>query len=85
MKKGPENRKNEVKLRPSVPPLKHSVSYKYKYTIRMLERKDLKWESRLLQSSWYPQAFTVVHKNITYIKNNVANYFLARLQLQLHK
>ena len=28
---------------------------------------------------------TVVHENITYIKNCVANYFLARLQLQLHK
>ena len=28
---------------------------------------------------------TVVHKNITYIKTYVANYFLARLQLQLHK
>ena len=28
--------------------------------------------------------FTVVHKNLTYIKRKVANSFLARLQLQLH-
>ena len=29
---------------------------------------------------------TIVHKNITYKKANcVANYFLTRLQLQLHK
>ena len=28
---------------------------------------------------------TVVHKNITDIKKHVANYFLARLQLEIHK
>ena len=45
-----------------------------------IARLAIKLASRSFLFFW----FTVVHKNITYIKNSPANFF-ARLQLQLYK